>query len=232
MLNIRCASCHVNPIAANRSIRLVAGVAVCGIGSGKPARMIITVAPAGLEQISLEVGQPIADDATSALPPSQEEIKKLLAVAPRYGFEIKLPVLSGGGGGLNADYWAWQSPSRSTTVGVIIKGDRHIAIVLLAEIVADFFLPAESFGIRLHAIDQLDGEADSFALGQTGAFGRHKYTILKRCVDFECHEKTSRATGGSRSIFSDSGGSIATDVHRGVKLIYRPHSRLNPHVFG
>jgi quercetin dioxygenase-like cupin family protein len=59
--------------------------------SGKPARMIITIAPAGLEQMFLEVGQPVADDATSAPPASQEEIEALLAVAPRYGIEIKVP---------------------------------------------------------------------------------------------------------------------------------------------
>jgi glyoxylate utilization-related uncharacterized protein len=59
--------------------------------SGKPARTIITIAPAGLEQMFLEVGQPVANDATSAPPFSQAEIEKLLAVAPRYGVEVKVP---------------------------------------------------------------------------------------------------------------------------------------------
>ncbi len=59
--------------------------------SAKPARMLISVAPAGLEKMFFEVGVPLAEGATTALPPSKEEIEKLLAVAPRYGIEIKLP---------------------------------------------------------------------------------------------------------------------------------------------
>lgn len=59
--------------------------------SGKSARMLISVAPAGLEQTFFEVGQPVAPGATTAPPPSKEDIEKLLAVAPRYGIEIKLP---------------------------------------------------------------------------------------------------------------------------------------------
>src|SRR5436305_1532254 len=59
--------------------------------SNKPARMLISVAPAGLEQMFFEVGVPLAEGATTALPPTKEEIEKLLAVAPSYGIEIKLP---------------------------------------------------------------------------------------------------------------------------------------------
>jgi quercetin dioxygenase-like cupin family protein len=59
--------------------------------SDKPARMLITVAPAGLEQMFFEVGVPLAEGATTALPPTKEEIEKLLAIAPRYGVEIRLP---------------------------------------------------------------------------------------------------------------------------------------------
>ena len=59
--------------------------------SGKPAKMLISVAPAGLEQMFFEVGVPLADGATTALPPTKAEIEKLLAVAPKYGVEIKLP---------------------------------------------------------------------------------------------------------------------------------------------
>ena len=59
--------------------------------SGQPARMLISVAPAGLEQMFFEVGVPLADGATSALPPTKAEIEKLLAVAPGYGIEIRLP---------------------------------------------------------------------------------------------------------------------------------------------
>ena len=59
--------------------------------SGKPARMLISVAPAGLEKMFFEFGVPLAEGATTALPPTKEEIEKLLAVAPRYGIEIRLP---------------------------------------------------------------------------------------------------------------------------------------------
>jgi quercetin dioxygenase-like cupin family protein len=59
--------------------------------SNKPARMLISVAPAGLEQMFFEVGVPLAEGATTALSPTKEEIEKLLATAPRYGIEIRLP---------------------------------------------------------------------------------------------------------------------------------------------
>jgi quercetin dioxygenase-like cupin family protein len=59
--------------------------------SGKPARMLISVAPAGLEQMFFEIGVPVPPGATKAAPPTNEEIERLLATAPRYGIEIKLP---------------------------------------------------------------------------------------------------------------------------------------------
>ena len=59
--------------------------------SGKPARMLISVAPAGMEQMFFEVGVPVPPGATTAAPPTKEEIEKLLAIAPRYGLEIRLP---------------------------------------------------------------------------------------------------------------------------------------------
>jgi quercetin dioxygenase-like cupin family protein len=61
----------------------------------RPARMLISVAPAGLEQMFFEIGVPLAEGATTALPPTKEEIEKLLTVAPRYGIEIKLTSTSG-----------------------------------------------------------------------------------------------------------------------------------------
>ena len=57
----------------------------------RPAKMLISVAPAGLEQMFFEVGVPLAEGATTALPPTKDEIEKLLAVAPQYGIEIRLP---------------------------------------------------------------------------------------------------------------------------------------------
>jgi quercetin dioxygenase-like cupin family protein len=59
--------------------------------SDRPARMLISVAPAGLEQMFFEVGVPLAEGATTAAPPTKDEIEKLLAVAPKYGIEIGLP---------------------------------------------------------------------------------------------------------------------------------------------
>lgn len=58
--------------------------------SDGPGRMLISVAPAGLEQMFFDVGVPLAEGATTALPPTKEEVEKLLAVAPRYGIEIRL----------------------------------------------------------------------------------------------------------------------------------------------
>ena len=67
---------------------------------GSPSRSTVSpiasqkkhsVAPAGLEQLFFEVGVPVAQGATSASPPGRAEIEKLLAVAPRYGVEIRLP---------------------------------------------------------------------------------------------------------------------------------------------
>ncbi len=40
--------------------------------SDKPARMLISVAPAGLEKMFMEVGVPLAEGATTALPPTKE----------------------------------------------------------------------------------------------------------------------------------------------------------------
>src|SRR5436309_1730641 len=59
--------------------------------SSRPAKMLISVAPAGLEKMFFEVGLPLPEGATTALPPTKEEVEKLLAVAPKFGIEILLP---------------------------------------------------------------------------------------------------------------------------------------------
>jgi hypothetical protein len=59
--------------------------------SDRPARMLISVAPAGLERLFFEVGRPLSADEPTAPPPTREEIERLLAAAPRYGIEIQLP---------------------------------------------------------------------------------------------------------------------------------------------
>ena len=56
----------------------------------KAARMIISVAPAGLEKMFFEVGQSVNLGETPP-PPTKAEIERLLAVAPNYGVEIKVP---------------------------------------------------------------------------------------------------------------------------------------------
>ena len=59
--------------------------------SSKPAKMLISVAPAGLEGMFFDVGVPLPEGSTTALPPSKAEIEKLLAIASRYGIEIRMP---------------------------------------------------------------------------------------------------------------------------------------------
>jgi hypothetical protein len=52
--------------------------------------MLIQVAPAGLEQMFVEVGQAVPVRTTTAPPTTTEEIDKLLGIACRYGVEILL----------------------------------------------------------------------------------------------------------------------------------------------
>ena len=59
--------------------------------SNRPAKMLVSVAPAGLEKMFMEIAVPLAEGATTALPPTREDIEKLLAIAPKYGIEFRLP---------------------------------------------------------------------------------------------------------------------------------------------
>lgn len=59
--------------------------------SGRPARMLISVAPAGLENMFFECGVPVPPGTVHAPPPTPEEIEKLVAAAARYGVEILVP---------------------------------------------------------------------------------------------------------------------------------------------
>jgi quercetin dioxygenase-like cupin family protein len=59
--------------------------------STAPARMLIQVAPGGLEKMFFETGVPVAPGTTVAPPVSHEEIERLLAVAPKYGVTIFPP---------------------------------------------------------------------------------------------------------------------------------------------
>lgn len=58
--------------------------------TNRPARMLISVAPAGLEQMFFEFGLPVEPGTTTAPPPGPEEIARLLEIAPRYGVEVLL----------------------------------------------------------------------------------------------------------------------------------------------
>ena len=59
--------------------------------TNKPAKMLATVAPAGLEKMFMEIAVPLAEGATTALPPTKEDIEKLLVIAPKYGIEVRVP---------------------------------------------------------------------------------------------------------------------------------------------
>jgi quercetin dioxygenase-like cupin family protein len=59
--------------------------------SSQPAKMLISIAPAGMEQMFFEVGVPLPEGATIAQPPTEEEIVRLLAIASKYGIQIMLP---------------------------------------------------------------------------------------------------------------------------------------------
>jgi quercetin dioxygenase-like cupin family protein len=59
--------------------------------SSRPARMLVSLVPAGLEKMFFEIAVPLPEGSTTALPPTREDIAKLLAVASRYGIEIRLP---------------------------------------------------------------------------------------------------------------------------------------------
>ena len=56
----------------------------------KPAKMLISIAPAGLENMFFEVGRTL-EAGESPAPPTHAEIEKLLELAPKYGLEIRLP---------------------------------------------------------------------------------------------------------------------------------------------
>jgi quercetin dioxygenase-like cupin family protein len=59
--------------------------------SKSPARMLILVAPAGLEKMFEETGRPWPDASRTPPPPSADEIAHLLTIAPRYGVDIRVP---------------------------------------------------------------------------------------------------------------------------------------------
>ena len=57
----------------------------------KPVRLLIMVAPAGLEKLFFEIAQPVAPGATSVPPPTPEILVRIMTLAPNYGIEVKPP---------------------------------------------------------------------------------------------------------------------------------------------
>jgi quercetin dioxygenase-like cupin family protein len=55
------------------------------------ARMLILVTPSGLERFFAEVGREVTDRTAAPPPVTAADIQKLLAVAPRYGIDIRPP---------------------------------------------------------------------------------------------------------------------------------------------
>jgi hypothetical protein len=53
--------------------------------------MLILATPAGLDQFFLEAGREATDSSPQSGTVTPEDIEKLLAIAPKYGIEIKLP---------------------------------------------------------------------------------------------------------------------------------------------
>lgn len=57
----------------------------------EPAKMLILATPAGLDRFFLEAGREANDPSPESGAVRPEDTEKLLAVAPKYGIEIRLP---------------------------------------------------------------------------------------------------------------------------------------------
>lgn len=55
------------------------------------AKLLIFATPAGLDQFFLEAGREATDASPASGAVQPEDIEKLLAIAPKYGIEIKMP---------------------------------------------------------------------------------------------------------------------------------------------
>jgi quercetin dioxygenase-like cupin family protein len=60
-----------------------------GNDTDKPARMLIQVAPAGLEEMFFQCGRELPEGTTACDPPTEEEINSLLEIAPEWGIDIR-----------------------------------------------------------------------------------------------------------------------------------------------
>ena len=57
----------------------------------KPGKALVILTPAGFEKFFAEIGKPVASLIGPTGPPDPESIAQLLAIAPKYGLEVKLP---------------------------------------------------------------------------------------------------------------------------------------------
>ena len=57
----------------------------------KPGKALVILTPAGFEKFFMELGRPVASLTGPTGPPDPESIAQLLAIAPKYGLEVKLP---------------------------------------------------------------------------------------------------------------------------------------------
>jgi len=57
----------------------------------RPAKMLVWAVPAGLDKMFQEAGTRVTDPSIVPSPPTPAEIERIMAVAPRYGIEIKVP---------------------------------------------------------------------------------------------------------------------------------------------
>ncbi len=56
-----------------------------------PAKALVVWRPAGVEGFVEEAGKPAADPSSLPPPPDQADLERLLAVLPKYGFEVPPP---------------------------------------------------------------------------------------------------------------------------------------------
>ena len=59
--------------------------------SKQNVKLLILVAPGGMEQMFREVGTPVADEHDTIVPFEEDEKERLLQTAQKYGLEIKIP---------------------------------------------------------------------------------------------------------------------------------------------
>jgi quercetin dioxygenase-like cupin family protein len=57
----------------------------------QPAEMLITVVPSGFEKFLEEFGTILTDPHAGPLPVTHAEIARLMAAAPKYGIEVRVP---------------------------------------------------------------------------------------------------------------------------------------------